>query len=191
MPGAATTRLEIPRRLVLAGGVVALLRPTGAEAATRHELEAEGREAMTRLYQVNDKARDLASRSVAVMIFPRILKAGLMIGGQGGEGVLFQNGRAQRFYRIAAASYGLQIGAQTFSYVMFFTSPAGLEHLDKTHGWTVGSGPSLVFLDEAKSKNINTATLTGDVYAMAFGQQGLMAGGGLEGSKITEIYPDP
>ena len=64
-----------------------------------------------------------------------------------------------------------------------------LAYLDKSDGWSIGSGPSVVMLDEGMAKSITSTMLTEDVYAFAFGQKGLMAGIGIEGSKITRIHP--
>ena len=88
-----------------------------------------------------------------------------------------------------AASYGLQAGVQTFGYVMFFMKEKALEYLDQSEGWEVGVGPSIVLMDTGMAKSLTTTTGRSDVYAFTFGQQGLMAGVGLEGSKITMIDP--
>jgi lipid-binding SYLF domain-containing protein len=66
-----------------------------------------------------------------------------------------------------------------------------LRYLDKSDGWSVGSGLSVVFIDDGFAKPMNTTTLTQDVYAMAFSQRGLMAGSGLEGARIRQIFPAP
>jgi len=91
--------------------------------------------------------------------------------------------------RNVAASYGLQAGVQGFSYVLFFMSDSALEYLDKSDGWEVGTGPSLVIVDKGMAKSLSTTTLHDDVYAFIFGQKGLMAGIGIQGSKITRIHP--
>jgi lipid-binding SYLF domain-containing protein len=88
-----------------------------------------------------------------------------------------------------AASYGLQAGVQTFGYVMFFMNEKSLEYLNESEGWEVGVGPSIVVMDKGMGKNLTTTTGRSDVYAFIFNQQGLMAGLGLQGSKITRIHP--
>ena len=85
----------------------------------------------------------------------------------------------------------MQAGAQKFSYAMFFMNQKAVDYAKSSSGWSFGSGPSVVLVDEGFAKSTNTTTLSQDVYAMAFKQKGLMAGAGLEGSKITQIYPDP
>ena len=112
-----------------------------------------------------------------------------MFGGQVGNGVLRQNGRTVGYYNTVAASYGLQAGLQSFGYAMFLMSDAAIANLHNTGGWEVGVGPSLVIVDEGMARSLTTTTLRHDVYAFVFNQAGLMAGAGLQGSKITEIQP--
>ncbi|MFZ0267378.1 YSC84-related protein [Caulobacter sp.] len=162
---------------------------SAVQAATVAELDREADEALARLYATSPKAKELGDRARAVLIFPKIVKAGLVVGGQGGDGVLRAGGRTEGYYRIAAASYGLQVGAQTFSFALFFITQSALDYLDKSNGWAIGSGPSIVVLDKGRARATNTTTLKQDVYAVPFGQKGLMAGLGLEGSRISRIEP--
>jgi lipid-binding SYLF domain-containing protein len=178
--------------LLVAGALlVQLALPLSAHAATARDLTDQGRVALRTLYGADTKAAELGRRAKAVLVFPNIVKAGAIVGGQTGEGVLLLNNQASSFYRISAASVGYQLGAQRFGYALFFITDSAIDHLKKNNGWAVGSGPSLVLIDKGRAKNLNTMTLDKDVYAMSFGQRGLMAGTGLEGSKITQIFPDP
>lgn len=163
------------------------LIPNDALAAGAKELEQDGRAALERLYGHSPAARDLAKRAKGVLVFPSVVKAGLMIGGQYGEGVLFKGGKASGFYNTTGASYGLQAGAQKFGYALFFMNDGALAYLGKTEGLEIGAGPSVVVMDDGMAKQTSTTTLSQDVYAFIFGQQGLMAGLGLQGNKITKI----
>ena len=107
--------------------------------------------------------------------------------GQGGEGVLFVQGRPAGYCKIGAASFGLQAGGQSFSYALFLMNDEALNYLRKSNGWSIGSGPSVVVVDKGAAMSTTSTTLAKDVYAFPFGQKGLMAGLGLEGSKITPI----
>ena len=158
-------------------------------AASASQMRRDGRAALNRLYASNPAARRLRDSAKGILIFPVIVKAGLIIGGQAGDGTLFENGNAVRYYRSIAASYGLQAGGQTFSYALFFMSDDALDYLHKSNGWEIGSGPSVVVLDEGAGKTISSTTLHKGVYAFIFGQEGLMAGLGLQGTKITPIHP--
>jgi lipid-binding SYLF domain-containing protein len=163
------------------------LRPPSAEAATAAELNASGQAALGRLYSQSDRARRYGRDARAILIFPKIVKAGFMIGGQGGEGVLLVGGKPAGYYKIGAASFGLQAGGQSFSYALFLMNDAALTYLRKSDGWAIGSGPSLVVVDKGVAKSTTSTTIAKDVYAFPFGQKGLMGGLGLEGSKISQI----
>jgi lipid-binding SYLF domain-containing protein len=168
---------------------VILITPGHSLAADAKKIEAEAREALTRLYETDPTAKELSKTTEAVLVFPRILKAGLIIGGQGGNGALFVDGQVVAYYNIAAASYGLQAGAQTFAYAMFLMTDAAREYLHSSNGWEVGVGPTLVVVDDGVAKTLTTTTAKDDVYAFIFGQEGMMAGLGIQGSKITKINP--
>ncbi len=158
-----------------------------ASAAPAAQLNTDGTAALNRLYSQSDRARRYARDARAILVFPKIVKAGFMIGGQGGEGVLFVRGRPTGYYKIAAVSFGLQAGGQSFSYALFLMNDKALDYLRTSNGWAIGSGPSVVIVDKGAAKSATSTTLTEDVYAFPFGQKGLMAGLGLEGSKITPI----
>jgi lipid-binding SYLF domain-containing protein len=123
-------------------------------------------------------------------VFPDILKAGFLVGAQEGNGVMFgPDGKVMGYYNVTALSYGLQAGAQTFHQAFFLMTPAALSYLNSSDGWSVGMGPSVVVVDEGKAKSMTTTTLQSDVYAFIYGQEGLMAGLGVQGQKITKTKP--
>jgi lipid-binding SYLF domain-containing protein len=133
----------------------------------------------------------LGDKAVGVLIFPSIVKGGFIIAGQYGDGALRKKGKTVAYYRSLAASYGFQAGAQAFGYVLFFMDEDSLRYLDKSEGFELGTGPSLVVLDAGFGKNISTTTLQKGIYAFIFDQKGLMGGVGIQGSKITKINPNP
>jgi len=165
---------------------------TGGElAGSATDITRESNAALQNLYASNPEARHLAKRAKGILVFPNIVKAGFVVGAQyGSGGALFKNGRTAGYYNIAAASYGLQAGIQSFSYALFFMDNSSLNYLDSSAGWEIGVGPSIVVVDKGVAKSLTTTTAKSGVYAYIFGQQGLMAGLGLQGSKITRIHPD-
>jgi lipid-binding SYLF domain-containing protein len=163
--------------------------PHSAIAADVAKIERDAKAALAELYAKTPAAKVLGDKAKAILVFPSILKAGLIIGGQGGNGALFVDGKVVGFFNTAAASYGLQAGAQEFAYAMFLMTDAAIESLKKRDGWEVGVGPSIVLVDEGVAKSLTTTTASDDVYAFVFGQKGLMAGIGIQGSKITKINP--
>ncbi len=143
---------------------------------------------MNSLYASTPHAKSLADNSFGILIFPGILKAGFLVGGAGGDGVLFsKDGRVLGYYNVSALSYGLQAGAQNFSEAMFLMTPGAKQYLDSSDGWSVGAGPSVVLADTGMAKDFSTTTVRSDVYAFVFGQTGLMAGLGVQGQKITKL----
>lgn len=146
--------------------------------------------ALDKLFENSSTAAELSKTAKAILVFPKILKAGIGIGGQYGEGVLRKTGTTVDYYNTVAGSYGLQIGGQSFGYAMFFMDDEGLNYLlEHNTGWEIGVGPSIVFIDEGMAKTMNNTTLTESVYVFTFNQKGLMAGAGIQGSKITKMNP--
>jgi lipid-binding SYLF domain-containing protein len=178
---------HVGRVLVSLAIVAALAMPSPARAASAAELDRNASTALQQLYAGNRTAKMLSERAHAILVFPTMVKAGFMFGGQIGEGVLRRRGRTVGYYNSVAASYGLQAGAQKFGYALFFMNDAALQQLDATRGFEIGVGPSIVLVDEGIAKTMTSGTLTSDVYAFVFGQKGLMGGLGIQGSKITRI----
>jgi lipid-binding SYLF domain-containing protein len=171
--------------LVLATTCSLNARPAlGASAA---EINRDANTALAKLYEKIPDAKKLASLAKGILIFPSVYKAGFMFGAQYGEGSLRKGNKTVAYYNTVAASYGFQAGAQAFGYALFFMSDSALSYLDKSEGFEIGSGPSVVVLDEGIAKTMTSSTLTQDVYAVIFDQKGLMGGLGLQGSKISKI----
>jgi lipid-binding SYLF domain-containing protein len=163
-------------------------QPSASTPAGDPEMDAKGRAALQQLFDSTPKAKDLQYQAKAVLVFPDIVKAGLLVGAQGGSGVLFgADGKVLGYYRARALSYGLQAGAQSFSEAMFFMTDAALADLSDNNGLSVGVGPSVVVMDSGMAKSMTTTTMKSDVYAFIFGQQGLMAGLGVQGQRITKL----
>jgi len=181
--------MTIPNLLAITLLALAYLAPT-VHAATAEQLIYDSRKAMRHLFANNPKAVQIANESSAVLVFPTIVKAGFIFGAQGGEGVLFKYGEPAGFYRSTAVSYGLQAGVQRYGYVLFFMNHKALAYLHKSDGWELGVGPSIVIVDQGAAKSMSTTTMQDDIYAFIFNQQGLMAGLGVQGSKITQYTPD-
>jgi lipid-binding SYLF domain-containing protein len=177
--------------LLLIAFFASTLNSRKALAASASAINQNAAQALSGLYQDTPGALALAQKSKGILVFPNIVKAGFIVAGQYGDGVLRIHGRPVGYYRSVAASVGYQAGAQSFGYVLFFMDHASLRYLNRSDGWELGTGPSLVVLDKGFAKNLSTTTLQKGVYAFIFNQKGLMAGIGIQGSKITKIYPNP
>lgn len=183
-------KYEITKIIIVLLFILTFSLNHSAFAASASEINAKVNVALNDLYENSPGASTLAKDAKAILVFPDIIKAGFIIGGQYGDGALRKNGKTVAYYRSVAASYGLQAGVQSFGYVLFFMDNSSLSYLEKSKGWEIGSGPSVVVLDEGFGKKLSSTTLQKGVYAFIFDQKGLMAGIGIEGSKITKITPD-
>jgi len=174
--------------------VILTVNPWSTEvalAASAREIDSNVTQMLTILYQKQPDAKVLGDKAVAVLVFPKIVKGGFVIGGQYGDGALRKHGQTVAYYRSIAASYGFQAGVQTFGYVLLFMDEPSVQYLDKSGGWELGTGPTLVVADKGVGKSMSTTTLHKGVYAFIFNQKGLMGGTGIQGTKITKINPNP
>jgi len=173
--------------LVLAIAAGTAVSPNQSAAATAAEINRDVKSALEKLYAKSSAAKTLGEKAKGILVFPGIVKGGFMVGGQFGEGALVRGGKTAAYYNTVSASYGLQIGVQKYGYALFFMSESAMNWIDKSDGWELGTGPSIVVVDEGAAKSMSTTTLQSDVYAFFFDQKGLMGGLGLQGTKITKI----
>ena len=174
-----------PLAVALAMTVTITANP--AMAASAAEINRSVDAALASLHASVPETRQLANRAKAVLVFPNILKAGFLFGAQYGEGALRVRGKTAGYYNTAAASYGLQAGVQAFGYALFFMSDSARDYLSKSGGFELGTGPSIVVLDAGTARALTSTTMQNDIYAVFFDQRGLMAGLGLQGSKISRM----
>lgn len=164
------------------------MRPAMAEES-RNMLVQDAHAALAKLYESAPAAKALSEKAKGILVFPNIVKAGFILGAQGGDGVLLKHGMTVGYYNTTAVSYGLQAGAQKFGYAMFFMSDSVMKSFETSSGWEVGVGPSVVLVDAGMGKDVSNLTTKSDIYAFIFDQKGLMAGIGIKGSKITKLKP--
>ena len=184
--------MTIARRTLMASvfagaAALSLAGASTAYAATADDLNRDSAQALKNLTQTNRVASDIAHNARAVLVFPNIVKAGLVFGGAYGEGTLSKDGRVVEYYNSLTGSWGLQAGAQSYGYVVFLMNKKAVDYVDNSAGWEIGVGPTVVIVDEGAAKNLSTSTLKDDAYAFIFNQQGLMAGVSIEGTKISRI----
>ncbi len=171
----------------LFAAVLSLLAMGPALAADSGHLDEDVNAALQSLYDGSPTAKALGDKAKAILVFPNVTKAGFVVGAQGGEGALLKSGKTAGYYNTRAVSVGLQAGAQSFGYAMFFMSDKVLKDFEKSKNWQIGVGPTVVVVDSGMGKDISTLTAKADIYAMIFDQKGLMAGVGIQGSKITKL----
>jgi lipid-binding SYLF domain-containing protein len=186
-----TTRRSFHTSLLAASAAAAILVTTlatlPAHAATSEDLDKDSAQALETLYKTNPTAETLSKKARAILIFPKVIKAGLVFGGSYGEGVLMKGGRVTDYFNSVSASWGWQAGAESYAYVVFLMSDKAVKYLSETKGWEIGVGPTVVVVNEGAGKNFSTSTLKDDAYAYISDQQGLMASLSIEGTKISHI----
>jgi lipid-binding SYLF domain-containing protein len=158
-----------------------------ANAATADDLNKDANQALQSLSRTNPLADEISKKARAVLVFPSVVKAGLVFGGSYGEGVLKRGSTVIDYYNSVSGSWGLQAGAQSYSYVVFLMNDNAVDYIGKSEGWEIGVGPTVVLVNEGVGKNLSTSTLKDDAYAFIFDQEGLMAGISIEGTKISKI----
>ncbi|MBK7461491.1 MAG: lipid-binding SYLF domain-containing protein [Betaproteobacteria bacterium] len=184
-----TTRRNLLKSFLLVAAATASLGAVSSQAvaASAEDLDKDALQALQSLYKSNPAAEAISKKARAVLVFPKILKAGLVFGGSYGEGVLLKDQKNQGYYNSVSASWGWQAGAESYGYVVFLMSDKAVKYLDKSKGWEFGVGPTVVAVNEGIAKNLSTSTLKDDAYAFIFDQSGLMASLSIEGTKISRI----
>ena len=173
--------------MLAAAAIVSMSVMNQASAATAADLDKDSRQALQTLYKTEPVAETLSRTAKAILVFPNIVKAGLVFGGSYGEGELIEGSKVVDYYNSVTGSWGLQIGAQTYGYAVFLMTDNAVKYLKESKGWELGVGPTVIVVDEGVAKNLSTSSLKDDAYAFIFSQQGLMAGVSVEGTKISRI----
>jgi len=163
-----------------------------AASADRSALDNDVHAAIDLLLEKSPAAQELSKTAKGALVFPNVVKAGFLVGALYGNGALVRAKQGggyyiASYYNLSAASYGFQAGVQSFGYVMALMTDAAVEHVETSAGWELGVGPSIVVLDAGTAKTFSTKTAKADIYAFTFGQKGLMAGMGIQGSKVTQL----
>jgi len=173
--------------LVIAFALSTWVSPDFADAATAAEINRDVKSGLEKLYKESASARAMGEKAKGILVFPGIVKRGFLVGGQYGEGSLLKGGKPSGYYNTIQVSYGLQAGLQKHGYALFFMTDSAMKWLDRSDGWEVGVGPSIVVVDTGAALSKTTTTSQADIYAFFFDQKGLMGGLGLQGTKITRI----
>ncbi len=178
----------MPLSFLRLAAAVCLLSLSGSTwAASKQEIDARVRAAMTDLYERAPAARELANKASGVLVFPRTYKVGLGFGGKLGEGALLVNGIPVQYYRVTAGSFGLQLGAQARAEVLMFMTSDVLEQFRTSQGWEAGVDGSVALIEFGVGDSINTNSGREPIVGFVYGNKGLMYDLSLEGSKYWRI----
>ncbi len=188
--------MTITRRRAL--GALAAVTATAlpglpARATEAAVIDARVNLALGRLWSEVPSARDLASRARAMLVMPKVIKAGFIIGGAYGEGALRLNDpvdgyeKHAGYYSVGAGSVGLQIGVQSTSHVLFFMTDAALAKFRRSDGWEIGADAEVTFPDAGLNAGIDSTSFEKPVIGVVFAEDGLLVGVSLEGAKYSPI----
>ena len=174
----------------LAGGI-GLIALAACSSETINDsgakIDSEADRVLNELFETNSSSRSVYERAAGVLIMPSITKASFGIGGTYGEGVLQIRGASVDYYSVASASYGIQIGAQKYSHILFFMTQEALRDFRTIDGWEIGADAEVTFRDAGYAYGISSNTVTKPIYGIVFGQVGIMAGASLEGAKYSRL----
>lgn len=158
-----------------------------AEAASAREIDAGVSATLDRFFYKIAGARELADKSVGILVFPSVVKAGFGVGGEYGEGALRVRGGSVAYYNTVSASFGFQLGVQERSVIIMFMTDEALQQFRKTAGWKVGVDGSVAIITLGAGGSIDTNKITSPVVGFILDPKGLMYNLTLEGSKISRI----
>lgn len=159
-----------------------------AQAGSAGEIDAAAQATMREFFREVRGSRDLVARSAAVLVFPTVIKAGIGVGGEYGEGALLRRGRTIDYYNTVSASFGFQLGAQARSVVIVFMTPEALHAFQSVNGWKVGVDGSVAIINVGAGASIDSTRIVDPIVGFIFDNKGLMYNLTLEGSKISRIY---
>jgi lipid-binding SYLF domain-containing protein len=176
------------KALLVSFALLALVAaPRAGEASSASEINDAANATLHRFVEQNPSAEELGRKAAGVLVFPSVLKAGIGLGGEYGEGVLIVHGNAAGYYNIISASFGFQLGVQSQSVIIMFVTEEALTQFENAYGWKVGIDGSIVIVTVGAAGSIDTDSLTSPIIGFILDQQGLMYSLSLEGSKITRI----
>lgn len=132
-------------------------------------------------------AENFMKSAKGALVFPKVYKAGIGIGGEYGEGALRVGGKTVAYYNTAAASIGFQLGGQVKSIIILFMQAEALRQFRDSEGWKTGVDGSIAVVDIGAGRELSTQTIKDPIVGFIFDQKGLMFNLTLEGSKFTKL----
>jgi lipid-binding SYLF domain-containing protein len=167
--------------------LLALLLSSSTWAGSREEIDAEVRQALKEFRQHTSAGHELSQKAAGMLVFPSVVKAGIGVGGEYGEGALLVGGKPAAYYNIASASIGFQLGAQARSMIILFMTENALAKFRNSEGWKAGVDGSVALATLGAGGSIDTETAKKPIIGFIFSNKGLMYNLTFEGSKITKI----
>lgn len=173
--------------LSLAACTTTLPQENGSPEQQRQDINSRADSALERLYANASESRDLVQRAHGVLIFPRVLSASFVVGGEHGNGVLRVGGQNEGYYSTTSGSIGFQAGAQSKAIVILFMTQESLDHFRSSNGWTAGADATVAVANIGATGRIDTNTMNEPIIGFVMTNAGLVAGVSLNGTKVEKI----
>jgi lipid-binding SYLF domain-containing protein len=142
---------------------------------------------MSRLYANVKGSRELVAKANGVLVFPSVIQAGFVVGGQYGEGALRVGGKSVGYYSTVSGSFGLQAGGQSKAIIFLFMTRDALNRFRRSDGWSAGGEGSVALVKVGANGVIDTNTATAPVEAFVLTNAGLMGDVSLSGTKVSRL----
>lgn len=173
--------------LMLSGCTTTPMSSSPKGAAKKQKIDDSVNATLDRLYSTVSGSHELVNKARGVLVFPSVLAAGFVVGGEYGEGALRVNGKTVDYYSTVTGSFGLQIGAQSKAIIFLFMTQEALDKFMRSKGWTAGVDASVALIKVGANGMIDLNTATKPVSAIVMTNQGLMANLSVEGTKVTKL----
>jgi lipid-binding SYLF domain-containing protein len=131
--------------------------------------------------------KEIAGKAKGVLVLPGVIKAGLIVGGEYGEGALRVGGKTVSYYNLAAGSVGFQIGGEAKDIIMMFMTDAALKQFQASKGWEGGLDGNVALVNIGGGERVDFTKMNDPIIAFVFDVKGLMADISLKGAKLTKI----
>jgi len=177
----------LPRQFKLFLAALLAVTTTPALADSKAEIDANVQVAIQEFYESSPAGKILAQDAAGILVFPKVLKAGIGVGGEYGEGSLLVGGQPAAYYSTASASIGFQFGAQLKSQVVLFMTQEALDRFRDSDGWEAGVDGSIAIIEFGAAEEISSQSIQDPIIGFIFSNRGFMYNLTFEGSKLTEI----
>jgi len=170
--------------------ILAMLAAAGCAskvASSRGEIDSRVANGLQELYDTIPGARSVADQAAGILIMPRVNEGGFIYGASYGEGALQVGGATVDYFSVASASIGLQIGAQRYKHALFFMTPEALADFRTSDGWEVGLDAEYAIPSQSGAATLTSGTFNKPIYAVIYGQEGIIVGATLKGNKYSRI----
>ena len=169
------------------GLTLAMSSVTTSYAASAKEIDTSVDVALDRFFKQVDGAKEFAKNAKGLLVMPGVVKAGVGIAGEYGQGALRIGGKTANYYNIAGASIGLTIGGEKKDIILAFMTDEALKKFQGSANWEAGVDGNVALISIGAGTRLDTTTMKDPIVGFVFDTKGLMADASLKGSKFTKL----